>query len=150
VLLDTARHADRKQRSPGASAQHRSAVTLEGRKLGELLEVGRLDRPAACSLASTLTEGLGARAEVSAGRTCCVHVEAPGASLPGLLNALEEWAEVSGMKSLCVRLNGRSYTLECRKAAKTPEASAAQVPRNSLSSHSAQSNTSSGGSSSVR
>jgi hypothetical protein len=87
--------------------------------MGELLEVERLDRPAACSLASTLTEGLGARAEVSAGRTCCVQVESPGASLPGLLSALEEWAEVSGMKSLSVRLNGRSYILECRKAAKT-------------------------------
>jgi uncharacterized protein with PIN domain len=82
--------------------------------MGEVIEVERLDEPAASSLAKRLTDDLSARVEPHVGRACCVQVETQSASLAELLRALEEWTAQRGMPSVCVRLNGHSYILECR------------------------------------
>jgi hypothetical protein len=83
--------------------------------MGEMLEVERLDGPTAAALAGRLTEEFDTRARVRADGACCVHIETLGASLTEVLGALEEWTAVRGLTSLCVRLNGRPYVLECRK-----------------------------------
>ena len=85
----------------------------------EILEVERLRNAAAASLARYLTQELGLSAKVLAARGSCVEVETQSGSLAELLSALEEGGQRRAISSLCVRLNGRSYTLESPKPANT-------------------------------
>jgi hypothetical protein len=82
--------------------------------MGEMLEVERLDRASACSLAERLTEQFATPAKVRGGENCCVQLKTESAPLGDLLHALEEWTTLAGMPSVHVRLNGRTYILECR------------------------------------
>lgn len=83
-------------------------------------EVDRLDRGSASSLAERLAEEFKARPEVRGNRSCCVRLEMDPALVGDLLHALEEWTRLAGKDSLSVRLNGRSYMLECRKEERRP------------------------------
>jgi hypothetical protein len=85
--------------------------------MGEMLEVERLDAGAASLLARRLAAELPERAEVRERPDGCVEVEADSDSLTDVLHALEEFGALAGRSSLCVRLNGRSYVLECRPPA---------------------------------
>jgi hypothetical protein len=85
--------------------------------MGEILEVKCPNGGAASSLARSLTEDLGLSATALAVRDFCVEVETQSHSLPGLLSAVEEWGQRNTVSSLCVRLNGRAYVLECPKTA---------------------------------
>jgi hypothetical protein len=85
----------------------------------EILEVERLGSAAASSLASYLTHELGPSAKVRAIRGSRVEAETQSGSLPEILSVLEGWGQRSAISSLCVRVDGRSYTLETSKTAKT-------------------------------
>jgi hypothetical protein len=75
----------------------------------EILEVERLRKADAASLARYLTQELGLSAKVLAARGSCVEVETQSGSR----------GQRRAISSLCVRLNGRSYTLESPKPANT-------------------------------
>jgi hypothetical protein len=80
-----------------------------------MLEVGRLDQAVASGLADRITQESQARADVRPGQSCSVEIETEDAPLGEVLHMLEEWATLAGLQSLCLRLNGRSYILECPK-----------------------------------
>jgi hypothetical protein len=88
--------------------------------MSDNFEVDRLDRASASSLAERLTEKFNARAEVRGDRLCCVRLEAEPTLIGDLLHVLEEWTRRAGKDSLSVRLNGRSYILECREEESRP------------------------------
>jgi hypothetical protein len=94
-----------------------TTVTAEISQMRESLEVERLGNAGAASLARYLTQELVFSAKVSAARSSCVVVETQSGSLAELLSALEEWGQRHVISSLCVRLNGRSYTQESPKPA---------------------------------
>lgn len=83
----------------------------------EILEVECREGAAASSLARFLTEDLALSAQVRAVQDSSIEIEAESRSLPELLSELEEWGQRNTVSSLCVRLNGCSYMLECPKTA---------------------------------
>lgn len=82
--------------------------------MADLFEVESLDQAAAFSLAAHLERSHEITAELRARNNGCLEIRADSSSLTAVLRALEDSARVLGIASLCVRVNGRSYVLECR------------------------------------
>ena len=81
----------------------------------DLLSVDHLDEADAHSLATRLSSSAGVTVEVREAEDFCVHVAGDGGALAPVLHAVEEWAGLAGVGSVCVRLDGRSYALEGRR-----------------------------------
>ena len=80
----------------------------------DLFEVESLDQAAAFSLAAHLERSREMAAELRARDNGCLEIRADSSSLTAVLRALEDSARALGMASLRVRVNGRSYVLECQ------------------------------------
>jgi hypothetical protein len=81
--------------------------------MADLFEVESLDQAAAFSLAAHLERSHEITAELRARDNGCLEIRADSSSLTAVLRTLEDSARALGIASLCVRVNGRSYVLEC-------------------------------------
>jgi hypothetical protein len=80
----------------------------------EVVELERVGRAEASVLAAQLTRELDVAAELHGDDPCRVEIRADCARLASVLGTVERWASRAGIASVSVRLNGRSYVLECR------------------------------------
>jgi hypothetical protein len=82
--------------------------------MSELLRIEGLDEAAACSLIDRLAGTLPARHEPSGHELRSVAIDAGGGgdALSELLTLLREWLSASGVRSVRISLDGRTYLFE--------------------------------------